>query len=149
MSGRTRVAGHVARHGGLAAAIAERAHWRLRAGLASVFLYHGIAQFALTRVASFAGMMGLPLPVAYLVAAAETLAGAGILAGSAVRGGLGDLATRLAGRAIVPVMLGAIAMGHWGQWSLVVTASHPMGGMEFQVLLLLTGLYLALRGNEA
>ena len=68
---------------------------------------------------------------------------------AAVRGALGDLATRLSGVAIVPVMLGAIAMVHWGQWSFVASESHPMGGMEFQVVLLLMGVYFALRGNDA
>ena len=149
MTIQTHVSGNIAHGGGLAATLARNAHWLLRAGLASVFLYHGIAKFTLMGIAGFAGMMGLPLAVALLVALAEVLAGAGILAGSAVRGPLGDLATRLSGLAVVPVMLGAIAMVHWGQWSFAASESHPMGGMEFQVVLLLMGLYFALRGNDA
>ena len=37
---------------------------------------------------------------------------------------------------IVPVMAGAIALVHWGKWSFVASESHPMGGMEFQVVLM-------------
>jgi putative oxidoreductase len=45
-------------------------------------------------------------------------------------------------------MIGAIVMVHWGQWSFVATDTHPMGGMEFQVVLLLMGLYYLVRGNS-
>lgn len=134
---------------GAFAGAARNAHWLLRAALASVFLYHGLQKFLLMGIGGFAEMMGLPLAIAGAVALAEVAAGAGILAGAAVRGPLGDLATRLAGLAVVPVMLGAIAMVHWGQWSFVASQSHPMGGMEFQVVLLLLGVYFALRGNDA
>jgi putative oxidoreductase len=46
-------------------------------------------------------------------------------------------------------MLGAIAMVHWPRWSFVPSETHPMGGMEFQVVLMLLGLFFALRGNRA
>jgi putative oxidoreductase len=39
-------------------------------------------------------------------------------------------------------------MVHWGQWSFVASDSHPMGGMELQVVLLLIGLYFLIRGND-
>ena len=38
-------------------------------------------------------------------------------------------------------------MVHWGQWSFVASDSHPMGGMEFQVVLLALGLWFAATGN--
>jgi len=38
---------------------------------------------------------------------------------------------------------------HWGQWSFVPSASHPMGGMEFQVVLMLIMLYLVVTGNRS
>ncbi|HBG95692.1 MAG TPA: hypothetical protein DDY14_10325, partial [Chromatiaceae bacterium] len=60
-----------------------------------------------------------------------------------------DWITRLAALATVPVLIGAIVMVHWGQWSFVATESQPMGGMEFQVTLLLTALYFVIRGNGA
>ncbi len=129
-------------------AIGPHAHWLLRAALAGVFLFHGLQKFFVMGVDGFAGMMGLPLAAATLVALAEVLAGAGILAGATVRGRLGDLATRLSGLAIAPVLIGAIAMVHWGRWSFTPSESHPMGGMEFQVVLLLIGLYFAIRGND-
>lgn len=131
------------------AAIAPHSHWLLRAAVAGVFLFHGLQKFLVMGIEGFAGMMGLPVAVAFLVALAEVLAGAGIIAGATVRGPLGDLATRLSGLALVPVMLGAIAMVHWGRWSFAPSETHPMGGMEFQVVLLLLGLYFIIRGNEA
>jgi len=133
----------------LGSALNTHADWLLRAGLASVFLFHGLQKFFVMGIGGFAGMMSLPFAVAALVALAEVLAGAGILAGATVRGRLGDLATRLSGLAIVPVMLGAIVMVHWGRWSFTPAESHPMGGMEFQVVLLLIGLFFAIRGNDA
>lgn len=118
------------------------AHWLIRLPFAAVFLFHGIGKFA--DMAAFAGMMELPLFVAWLVALAEVAGGLGILIGGVLRT---DWVTRLAGLATVPVMLGAIAMVHWGQWSFVASDTHPMGGMEFQVLLLAIGLWFALVGN--
>jgi putative oxidoreductase len=123
--------------------LAPHAHWLLRVGFASVFLFHGIGKLA--GPAQFADMMGLPLSVALAVAFAEVAGGAGLIAGAALRRGW---ITRLAALATVPVLLGAIGMVHWGQWSFVATDTHPMGGMEFQVVLLLTALYFAVRGNE-
>lgn len=130
----------------LTAALARHAHWLPRAALASVFLFHGLQKF-IGGIGGFAEMMGLPFGLAAAVALLEVLAGAGILAGGAVRGLAGELTTRLAGLAIAPVMLGAIFMVHWGQWSFVPSERAPMGGMEFQVVLLLLGLYFAARGN--
>jgi putative oxidoreductase len=122
--------------------LAPHAHWLLRIGFASVFLFHGIGKLAAP--AQFAEMMNLPLLVALLVALAEVGGGLAVIGGGALRR---DWMTRLGGLATVPVMLGAIAMVHWGQWSFVATESHPMGGMEFQVVLLSMGLYFAMRGN--
>ncbi|PWE18684.1 hypothetical protein DDZ18_03580 [Marinicauda salina] len=126
---------------------AGRAHWLLRVALASVFVFHGAQKFA--DLEGGAAMMGLPMLVWALVGLAELAGGLGVLAGGLVAGRLGDLATRLGGLAIIPVMLGAIAMVHWGRWSFTPSDSHPMGGMEFQVVLLLIGLFFAVRGNRA
>ena len=125
-----------------AASLAPHAHWLLRVGFASVFLFHGVGKIAAP--AQFADMMQLPFLVALLVAFAEIGGGLAVLAGGAL--GKGWL-TRVGGLVTVPVMIGAIAMVHWGQWSFVATESHPMGGMELQVLLLLMGLYFLVRGN--
>ena len=49
---------------------------------------------------------------------------------------------------IAPALIGAIAIVHWGQWNFVPTESHPMGGFEFQAVLLLVSLYLVITGNR-
>ena len=133
----------------IGAMLAEHDHWLLRAAFAGVFAFHGVTKFALMGIGGFAGMMGLPWSVALLVALAEVLAGVGILAGGALRGGAGDLVTRLSGLAALPVLLGAIVLVHWGRWSFTPSEAHPMGGMEFQVVLLLLAAFFAIRGNEA
>ena len=116
----------------------SNAHWLLRVAIASVFLFHGIGKFTGPEgVQGFAEMMQLPYLVALLVAVAEVLGGLGF-----VVGGFGKpLITRLASLAVIPVLLGAIFMVHWGRWSFTPSESHPMGGMEFQVVLLLIALY--------
>lgn len=59
-----------------------------------------------------------------------------------------DLATRIGAALNIPVMAGAIALVHWGRWNFVPTETHPMGGMEFQVTLVLLMLYLVITGNK-
>lgn len=120
---------------------APYAHWFLRFALASVFLFHGIGKFA--DLAGTAQMMG-GMPMAVLAAVMETGGGALVLAGAFGN----DLLTRLGGLVLAPVMLGAIFMVHWGQWSFMSTESHPMGGMEFQVTLLMISLYVLVVGND-
>ena len=127
--------------------LAPHAHWLLRIAFASVFIFHGVQKFMALEAG--AAMMGQPVPVWALVAFAELAGGLGLLIGPFLGGKLGDLATRLGGLAIVPVMLGAIFMVHMGRWNFVPSETHPMGGMEFQVVLLLIGLFFALRGNKA
>ncbi len=117
------------------------AHWLLRIGLAGVFLYHGIGK--VMDLGGFSQMMGLPTPVAALVALAEVAGGVGIIVGAFTN----DLITRLAGVAMAPVLLGAIVMAHWPRWSFTPAEGFPMGGMEFQVVLLLMALYFLVMGN--
>jgi putative oxidoreductase len=121
----------------------NHAHWGLRLALAGVFIYHGISKFA--GLPQFAEMMQLPYAIALFVALAELGGGVLVLAGPLTR----DWITRVGAAMIIPVMLGAIFMVHWGQWNFVPSETHPMGGMEFQVTLLLVALYLVLRGNKA
>jgi putative oxidoreductase len=117
------------------------AHWLLRAAFAGVFIFHGLGK--LLDLSGFAGMMGLSIPIAVLVALAEVAGGFGIVIGAFTK----DFVTRLAGLAIIPVMLGAIFMVHWGQWSFMASDTHPAGGMEFQVVLLLIATYFLITGN--
>ncbi len=117
------------------------AHWLLRIGLAGVFLFHGIGK--VMDLGGFSQMMGLSTPVAALVTLAEVAGGVGIIVGAFTN----DLITRLAGLAMVPVLLGAIVMVHGPRWSFTPAEGFPMGGMEFQVVLLLTALYFLVMGN--
>lgn len=122
-------------------ALAVHAHRFLRLALASVFLYHGLTKFPVLQ--GMAGMMKMPVFVVAPVALAETAGGVLILVG-----GFGmDWATRLASLCITPIMLGAIFMIHWDQWSFQSTESHPMGGVEFQFTLLMIALYFLVVGN--
>ena len=118
------------------------AHWAIRIAVASVFLYHGLSKFG--NLSGGAQMMGMPVWVWSLVAIFESLGGALVLLG----GFLPDWATRLGGLLVVPPMLGAIFMVHWPQWSFVPSETHPMGGMEFQVAMLLLAIFFALRGKD-
>ncbi len=117
------------------------AHWLLRIGLAGVFLFHGIGK--VMDVGAFSQMMGLSTPVAALVTLAELAGGVGIIVGAFTN----DLITRLAGLAMTPVLLGAIFMVHWSRWNFTPAEGFPMGGMEFQVVLLLTALFFLVMGN--
>lgn len=123
--------------------LAPHTHWLLRVALAGVFIYHGISK--LSNIEMFSQMMGLSYNVALLVALAEFGGGIAIVVGSFTK----DWITRLGALSIVSVMVGAISMVHWGRWNFVPSESHPMGGMEFQVTLLLIALYFVIRGNKA
>ncbi len=117
------------------------AHWLLRISLAGVFIFHGIGK--VMNLGGFSEMLGLSTAVVALVAFAELAGGVGIIVGAFTK----DLITRLAGLAIAPVLLGAIFMLHWGRWNFTPAEGFPMGGMEFQVVLLLTALYFVVMGN--
>jgi len=117
------------------------AHWLLRIGLAGVFIFHGIGK--VMNLGGFSEMLGLSLSVVALVTFAELAGGVGIIVGAFTK----DLITRLAGLALVPVLLGAIFMVHWGRWNFTPAEGFPMGGMEFQVVLLLMALYFLVMGN--
>jgi len=127
------------------AKLSRHAHWLLRFALASVFLYMGIDKFMGGGIGEFAEIMALPYPMAVLVPLAEIGAGVLIIAGAV----LGTLITRLGALAALPVLLGAIFMVHWGQWHFMATPTHPLGGMMFQVTLVMLALYMLIRGNEA
>lgn len=118
------------------------AHWLLRVALASVFLFHGFGK--VPNISGFAQMMDLPYIVAALVTFAEVAAGIGIIAG----GFRSDVVTRLAAIAMIPVLLGAIALVHGPRWSFTPAEGFPMGGMEFQVVLLLGAVYFLIVGNS-
>lgn len=129
--------------------------WLIRLPFAVVFLFHGTTKFV-NGIDVFAinltelGITTAAFPIAIAVALAELLAGIGILVGTFMKNDMGDVATRLAGLAAAPVMIGAILMLHMGRWSFVpALPNHPIGGMEFQVVLLGLAIYFIIRGNEA
>ncbi len=123
------------------------AHWLLRIALASVLVFHGATKFV--DPSGFAEMLPISFLQVILVAAAEFFGGLLILAGGLSNGRLFDAATRVGAAMHIPVLIGAIALVHWGRWNFVPTESHPMGGFEFQAVLLLMTLYLVVVGNDA
>lgn len=122
------------------------AHWLLRIALASVLLFHGLLKF--TDLEGFTQMLPISYLEVVLVALAEAGGGLLILLGGFRNDRLSDLATRTGAALNVPVLVGAIAIVHWGRWNFVPTESHPMGGFEFQAVLLLVTLYLVVTGNR-
>lgn len=132
-----------------ASGIERHAHWLLRLGLASVFLYMGIDKFMGSGIAAFATMMNLPLSLGVLVALGEIGTGLLVVLGGLMKSRLGDVITRLGALGMVPILLGAIFMVHWGQWHFMSTATHPLGSMMFQVMLAMVAIYLLAKGNRA
>ena len=126
--------------------LTANAHWFLRIALASVFIFHGVLKFL--NLEGFAQMLPISYLEVVLVASAETAGGLLVLLGGFRGGALSDLATRVGAALNLPVMIGAITMIHWGQWNFVPSASHPMGGFEFQAVLVLIMLYVAITGNR-
>ena len=115
---------------------APYAHWGLRLAVALAFLVHGIGKYPM---AEFAAEVGLPVLLIWLVAIAEVIAAICLIVGAFGR----EMLTRLAGLIVIGVMIGAIATVHWPNGY-----SFANNGFEYQLLLLLTGLYFLLRGNE-
>lgn len=116
--------------------LAPNAHWLLRLSLAATFLYHGITKFP---IAAFSAAMGMPVPMAWAVALAEIVAGVCLIAGGVAN----EKLTRLGGLIVVVIMIGAIFMVHLSKGFNVMN-----GGMEFQLLMLATGVYFATKGNN-
>lgn len=125
--------------------VTTNAHWLLRISVVSVFLYHGILKFS--NLEGFATM----LPISYTEVVFVALANIGsvlVILGGFRKDTLSDLATRIGAALNIPVMVGAITLVHWGRWNFVPTETYPMGGMEFQVTLVLLMLYLVITGNR-
>ena len=125
--------------------LTSNAHWLLRIGIVSVFLFHGTLKFS--NLEGFANM----LPISYAEVVWVALANVGsvlLLVSGFGRNRLSDLVTRIGAAFNIPVMIGAISLVHWGRWNFVPTDTHPMGGMEFQVVLILVMLYLVVTGNS-
>ena len=126
--------------------LASNAHWLLRIALASVFIYHGVLKFL--NLEGFAQMLPISYMQVVLVAFAETGGGLLVLLGGFRDDPISDLATRIGAALNIPVVIGAIALVHWGRWNFLPSESHPIGGFEFQAVLLLIMLYLVFTGNK-
>ena len=126
--------------------LTNNAHWLLRIALASVLVFHGALK--LMNLEAFAQMLPISYLQVVLVALAETGGGLLLLIGGLRNDSLFDLATRVGAALNVPVLIGAIAIVHWGRWNFVPSDTHPMGGFEFQAVLLLLTLFLVVTGNR-
>jgi putative oxidoreductase len=126
--------------------LTNNAHWLLRIALASVFIYHGVLK--LLNLEGFAQMLPISYLQVVLVALAETGGGLLVLLGGFRDDAISDYATRTGAALNVPVMIGAITLVHWGRWNFLPSETHPIGGIEFQTVLLLIMVYLIITGNR-
>lgn len=117
--------------------LAPHVHWGLRLSLAATFIYHGWGKFP---VDAFSQAMGMPVPMVWAVALTELAGGVLLIAGAFGK----EILTRLGALVVIVIMIGAIAMVHAKNGFNVMN-----GGMEFQLLMLVSGLYLAAKGNDA
>lgn len=126
--------------------LTSNAHWLLRASIVSVFLYHGVLKFM--NLQGFADMLPISYGEVVLVALAEVGGSLLILLGGFRNDPVSDVVTRIGAFLNIPVMIGAIVLVHWGRWNFVPSETHPMGGIEFQVVLALIMLYIVITGNK-
>ena len=115
--------------------LSPHVHWGLRLSLAATFLYHGA-----TKLPVEGPMMGMPAALVWMLALAELAAGVMLIAGAFGK----EVLTRVGALIVIVVMVGAIGMVHAKNGFNVMN-----GGMEFQILMLVSGLYLAAKGNDA
>ena len=115
--------------------LSPHVHWGLRLSLAATFIYHGA-----TKLPVKGPMMGMPAAMVWTLAAAERAAGVLVIVGSVGK----EILTRVGALIVIAVMVGAIAMVHAKNGFNVMN-----GGMEFQILMLVSALYLASKGNDA
>lgn len=103
----------------------------VRFGLGLVFAIHGWAKFsALGGTVGFFGSLGLPAAAAYLVSAIELVGGVALILG---------LFARWAALGVAAVMVGAMV--------LLKLKAGFLGGYEFDLMLFLAALGIALAGS--
>lgn len=111
----------------------------LRMTLGVMFLAHAwlkLAVFTVPGFVGFLGQVGLPAWLAWPIILAELLGGAAILLG---------IYSRLAALALVPVLLGALAIHAPNGW----VFNAPNGGWEYPAVLTLIAVVHALVGAGA
>ncbi len=116
--------------------LAPHVHWGVRASLAATFIFHGLGKIPPT---GFAESFGLPLIIAGLVMLAEIGGGLALIAGAFTK----DIVTRFGGFCVVIVNIGAISIHHFEKGF-----GNSGGGFEFNLLMIVTGLYFLARGND-
>lgn len=115
------------------------AHWLIRLPLAGVLLQYGFNKFPISS-AEAAGF-GVPVALWTLAALGEIAVGILLIVGGVLRGGLGDMATRLAGAGAALIVLAVLYVAYW---------APPLDLLmfnQFHILMLANGLYLALAGS--
>ena len=116
--------------------LAPHVHWLIRLSLAGTFIVHGLPKIPPD---NFVQMSGLPVIVAWLVGLGEIGAGIALVAGAFTD----ERLTRLGGLLVVVIMTGAIVLVHARNgWN------GQNGGMEFQALMLASGLLFLTKGNK-
>ncbi|MEN8207603.1 MAG: DoxX family protein, partial [Pseudomonadota bacterium] len=126
--------------------LSSNAHWLLRISIVSVFLYHGILKFM--NLQGFTDMLPISYAEVVLVALAEVGGSLLILLGGFRNDPVSDVVTRIGAFLNIPVMIGAVTLVHWGRWNFLPSETHPVGGIEFQVVLMLIMLYIVITGNK-
>ncbi|MEM1344726.1 MAG: hypothetical protein AAGI34_09130 [Pseudomonadota bacterium] len=117
------------------------AHWLIRLPLAGIILQQGFSKAPLA--AEDAAAFGVPLFLWAMAALGEIVAGTALIAGGLINNWFGNVLTRLAGLAIAMIVFGVLYVAYW---------APPLDLLlynQFHILLLVGGLYFALRGNEA
>jgi putative oxidoreductase len=110
----------------------------LRVAMGLLFIAHGAIKLFVFTPAGTVGYfasLGLPAPLAYLTIAAEIIGGAMLVLG---------LYSRLVAIALIPVMLGALFLGHAGNGFLF---SAKGGGWEYPAFWTITLIVQALIGD--
>lgn len=118
----------------------------MRLALALVFLVAGYSKIAVMGVNNFAGIMNLPVFIAWLVALGEVGAGLGIIVGALVaKQDPKGMLTRLSGGILALIMVGAIVLVKSKGFEEGFLAG--ISGMQADLALLALGLNFAFMGN--
>jgi uncharacterized membrane protein YphA (DoxX/SURF4 family) len=109
-------------------------HWGMRASIAVTYLWHGFHNLP---PGGFERRF--TMPGGYAMGFIEMASGVALLAGGFTK----PIVTRLGAAGVIFFMLGAIILVHGPQgWD------SRTGGAEFQVLMLMVGLYYLVKGND-
>ncbi|MEN0001105.1 MAG: hypothetical protein AAF940_09490 [Pseudomonadota bacterium] len=116
------------------------AHWLIRIPVAGIILQQ--AAWKLPLSAGDAEVYGLPLFAWALATLGELGAGIGLLLGGLLPGRVGDVLTRISGAVIAIVVVGVLYVAYAAPLMDILTLN------QLQIMLLVGGLFFALRGNE-